>query len=199
MAWNGKSKKRKKTLFPKAFTSHPKIGPKTYENRHQNSWKFDAWGGLGAALVPSGRQGGSRCDLDCLWNSIWRPPGSHLDPKIGQDGAKTHHFGQQFGAFWGSRARSFQKLAKVRKRKTHHHFCLVFEGWRGRLELLGDLFWAILATSWPILADVGFKLGPSCQDVGTKMAKMSQETRLSYVLGSSWVLTTPPSSGKPSG
>ena len=144
--------------------------------------KFDPRGGLGAALGPSGRQGGARCDLDCLWNSIWRFPGSHLGTKIGQDAAKMalcwptwrlrwptwRHFRQQFGAFWGSRARSFQKLAKVRKRTTLHHFCLVFEGWGGRLELLGELFWAILATSWAILADVGFKLGPSWQDVAQR-------------------------------
>ena len=57
----------------------------------------------------------------------------------------------------------------------------------GGLELLGELFWTILATSWTILAAVGFKLGPFWQDVGTKMAKMSQERRLSLVLGSSWV------------
>ena len=138
-------------------------------------------------------------------------PGSHLGTKIGQDGAKMalcwptwrlrwptwHHFGEQFGAFWGSRARSFQKLAKVRKRTTLHHFCLVFEGWRGCLELLGEVFWAILATSWPILADVGFKLGPSWQDVGTKMAKMSQERRLSSVLGSSWVRFSSPGRVRP--
>ena len=35
LAWNGKSKKRNK-YFLKAFPSHPKIDPKTYENRPQN-------------------------------------------------------------------------------------------------------------------------------------------------------------------
>ena len=62
--------------------------------------------------------------------------------------------------------------------KTNDPPSLLLEGWGGRLEPLGQLFWAILATSWPILADVGFKLGPSWQDVGTKMAKMSQESVL---------------------
>ena len=32
-------------------------------------------------------------------------------------------------------------------------------------------FWAILATSWALLDDLGVKLGTSWQDVGTKMAE----------------------------
>jgi hypothetical protein len=39
LAWNGKSKKRNKYI-PKAFPSHPKIDPKTNENRPQNGRKF---------------------------------------------------------------------------------------------------------------------------------------------------------------
>ena len=151
-----------------------KIDPKMEEN----SLNFDPQARLGAVLGTSGRQSGSRCGLDCLWNSIWRPPGSHLGTKIGQDGAMLANLATKMAnlaafwatvwSIWGSRARSFQKLAKVRKRTTLHHFCLVFEGWGGRLELLGELFWAILATSWPILADVGFKLGASWQDVAQR-------------------------------
>ena len=39
------------------------------------------------------------------------------------------------------------------------------------------LSWGILARSWAILCDLGVKLGPCWQDVGTKMAKMSQDRR----------------------
>ena len=39
------------------------------------------------------------------------------------------------------------------------------------------LSWGILARSWAILGDLGVKLGPCWQDVGTKMAKMSQDRR----------------------
>ena len=35
-------------------------------------------------------------------------------------------------------------------------------------------FWAILATSWALLDDLGVKLGTSWQHVETKMAKDSQ-------------------------
>ena len=37
------------------------------------------------------------------------------------------------------------------------------------------LSWGILARSWAILGDLGVKMGPSWQDVGTTMAKMSQD------------------------
>ena len=94
-----------------------KIDPKMKEN----SLNFDPQARLGAVLGTSGRQSGSRCGLDCLWNSIWRPPGSHLGAKMGQDGTKMvlcwptcrlrwptwHHFGQHFGAFWASWDQSF--------------------------------------------------------------------------------------------
>ena len=51
-----------------------------------------------------------------------------------------------------------------------HFRVLGGSGWR----LLG-LSWGILARSWAILGDLGGKLGPYWQDVGTKMAKMSQD------------------------
>ena len=37
-----------------------------------------------------------------------------------------------------------------------------------------EVFWAILATSWALLGDLGVKLGTSWQHVGTKMAKDGQ-------------------------
>ena len=47
-------------------------------------------------------------------------------------------------------------------------------------RILGDLVggsWGILARSWAILGDLGVKMGPCWQHVGTKMAKMSQDRR----------------------
>ena len=77
---------------------------------------------------------------------------------------------------WDSWGRSLQKWLKC---KNEHHYGVLAtfsslggSGWR----LLG-LSWGILARSWAILGDLGVKLGPCWQHVGTKMAKMSQDRR----------------------
>ena len=47
--------------------------------------------------------------------------------------------------------------------------------WGRSLQLV--LSWGVLARSWAILGDLGLKLGPSWQQVGIKMPKMSQDRR----------------------
>ena len=69
-----------------------------------------------------------------------------------------------------------QKL-KTQKLASRLNLSTTFEVLGGLGESGWRLSWAILARSWAILGDLGLKLGPSRQDVRTKMAKMSQDRR----------------------
>ena len=87
---------------------------------------------------------------------------------MGQDGPRwglNGHLGVILGGVFGH---FFEWL----KCKNEHHYSVLAHFW-----VLGDLvggswgvFWAILATSWALLGDLGVKLGTSWQHVGTKMA-----------------------------
>ena len=68
-------------------------------------------------------------------------------------------------------------MQKWPKCKNEHHYGVpaTFSGVGGSGWRLLGLSWGILARSWDILGDLGGKLGPYWQDVGTKMAEMSQD------------------------
>ena len=70
-------------------------------------------------------------------------------------------------------------MQKWPKCKNEHHYGVLatFSGLGGSGWRLLGLSWGILARSWAILGDLGVKMGPFWQDVGTKMAKMSQDRR----------------------
>ena len=104
------------------------------------------------------------------------PRGGQDDAKMAQDGACLANLAPFWGAFWTV----FEILGAKSQIPKNHQKPLVFKafwglggsGWR----LLG-LSWGILARSWAILGDLGVKLGPCWQDVGTKMSKMSRDSR----------------------
>ena len=66
-----------------------------------------------------------------------------------------------------------EKIAKVKKRTIVQRFCYIFEVLGGLVGASWALFWAILATSSAILANIGLKMEHLGQDDGMKMAKMS--------------------------
>ena len=70
-------------------------------------------------------------------------------------------------------------MQKWSKCKNEHPYGVLatFSGLGASGWTLLGLSWGILARSWAILGDLGVKLGPCWQDVGTKMAKMSQDRR----------------------
>ena len=109
-------------------------------------------------LAPRCGQVGAKMAQDGDYLAILRPIGRHLG---------------HFGRFW---ERSSQKWPKC---KNEHHYGVLatFSGLGGSGWRLLELSWGILARSWAILGDLGVKMGPFWQDVGTKMAKMSQDGR----------------------
>ena len=100
----------------------------------------------------------------------WRQEGAKMTPrwpKMGLVWPTWHHFGEHFGPFlksWGRKAR-YQKTIK------NHWFLKLFGVLGGLVGGSWGVFWAILATSWAILGDLGVKLGTFRQDVVTKMAE----------------------------
>ena len=84
--------------------------------------------------------------------------------------------GGDLGHFGGSWGRSLQKSWKC---KNEHHYGVLatFSGLGGSCWRLLGPSWGVLARNWGVLGDLGLKLGPSWQQVGTKMAKMSQDRR----------------------
>ena len=112
----------------------------------------------------------------------WRPKSFKISPwrclgrVLGPSWLQVGILGLSWRQVWKSWGRSLQKWLKC---KNEHHYGVLAtfsslggSGWR----LLG-LSWGILARSWAILGDLGVKLGPCWQHVGTKMAKMSQDRR----------------------
>ena len=74
---------------------------------------------------------------------------------------------------------SFYVDVDVYRLSSEHHYgaLATFSGLGGACWRLWGLSWGVLARSWGVLGDLGFNLGPCWQDVGTKMAKMSQDRR----------------------
>ena len=104
---------------------------------------------------------------------------AELSAKMGQDGAKKAQneaclaILRPIGRSWG---RSLQKWPKC-KNEHHYEVLATFSRLGGSGWMLLGLSWGVLARSWAILGDLALKLGPCWQDVGTKLAKMSQDRR----------------------
>ena len=94
-------------------------------------------------------------------------------PSWGQDG----HLEALWGAFWsifGGLGSDLEKNGRSVKSNNPTTFWLHFGVLGGLVGGSWGVFWAILATSWALLGDLGVKLGTSWQHVGTKMAKDGQ-------------------------
>ena len=123
--------------------------------------------------------------------AIW----PNLAPRWGQDGAKMPQdgaclailkpIGELSWAFRGSWGRSLHKWPKC---KNEHHYGVLatFSSLGGSCWKPLGLSWKVLARSWGVLGDLGLNLGPCWQDVGTKMAKMSQDRRTWEANGWLW-------------
>ena len=103
--------------------------------------------------------------------------GAKLEPRWRQDAPSWNQDGH-LEAIWGAILNIFgglgsDLLKNVRSVKTDNtttfwpHFGVL----GGLVGGSWGVFWAILATSWALLGDLGVKLGTSWQHVGTKMAK----------------------------
>ena len=132
------------------------------------SWPI--WADFGQAR--DAQNGGKIAQLGAKMGQSWRQD----DPRWGLSG----HLGTNWGVIFsilGGLGSDLCRNGRSVKMSTTMAFWLHFRvlggfGWR----LLG-LSWGILARSWAIFGDLGLKLGPCWQDVGTKMAKISQDRR----------------------
>ena len=91
-------------------------------------------------------------------------------PSWGQDG----HFEAIWGGIFsivGDLGSDLLKNGESRKSEDSTTFLLYFGVLGGLVGGSWGRFWAILATSWALLGDLGVKLRPSWQHVGTKMAE----------------------------
>ena len=128
------------------------------------SWPI--WADFGQAR--DAQNGGKMAELGAKMGPRW-PKMGLVWPSCGRLGSYLGHFGTSWG-------RSLQKWPKC---KNERHYGVLATNWGvggSGWRLLG-LSWGILATSWTILGDLGVKMGPCWQHVGTKMAKMSQDQR----------------------
>ena len=128
------------------------------------SWPI--WANFGQAR--DAQKSGKMAELGAKMGPRW--------PKMGLVWPSCCRLGSYLGHFGTSWGRSLQKWPKY---KNEHYYGVLAtfsglgeSGWR----LLGRS-WGILARSWAILGDLGVKLGPCWQHVGTTMAKMSQDRR----------------------
>ena len=110
---------------------------------------------LGAKMGPRWRQDGLRCSLSGQLDADW---GVILGILVGLGGDLCRN-------------------GRSVKMSTTMAFWLHFRVLGGLVGGSKGQSWGILARSWAILGDLGVKLGPCWQDVGTKMAKMSQDRR----------------------
>ena len=88
---------------------------------------------------------------------------------------------------FGDLGSNLHKNRKSRKSNDSTTILLYFRVLEGLVGRSRALFWAMLATSSAILGDFELKLEISGQVVGTKMATLSQDGHLDFMLGSSWL------------
>ena len=130
------------------------------------SWQI--WADLGQAR--DAQNGGKMAELGANMRPRWRQDG----PRWGLPGHLDADWGvilSIFGGLGGDLCRNGRSV----KMSTTIVFWLHFRVLGGLVGGSWGLSWGILARSWAILGDLGVKMGPCWQDVGTKMAKMSQD------------------------
>ena len=103
----------------------------------------------------------------------WRQVGAKMAPRW-PSWALDGRLDATWGAIWSIFARlgsDLRKNGRSRKSNDSIAFWLYFGVLGGVVGGSWGRFWAILATSWALLGDLGIKLGTCWQHVGTKMVK----------------------------
>ena len=126
------------------------------------SWPI--WADFGQAR--DAQNGGKMAELGAKMEPRWRQDGPSWAPD------------RHLEASWGAILAILKGLgADFGKNGRHVKMSITMAFWP-HFGVLGGLvggswgvFWAILATSWALLGDLGVKLGTSWQHVGTKMAE----------------------------